>query len=214
MFVWSVGLQNHHINHEQFLWELLLPMCVFINPSSSFSLSFSQKNAVWHSRGRRQLQPPARGAPGRVRLGRGTAPWRLNIPPDQVTSKDIPPERWRGQTWSLLLTCLFSSGWRMPNNQKWFGDNRLLSVYMGLNHPQKLFLMPDRCSKTIWENTSSGWNFGRWAFGFEWCLSSSQKKNIDIQQLSYERVKNDSSKILSKWIYSDGKCIFFSISLF
>lgn len=63
-----------------------------------------------------------------------------------------------------------------PNNQNWFGENCLLSLYMGLNHPQKLFLMPGRCSKTIWENTSFGWNFGSWAFGLGWCLSSSQKK--------------------------------------
>lgn len=73
-----------------------------------------------------------------------------------VIFKDLSSERWRGRTWSLFLTCLFSSGWRMPNNQNWFGDNRLLSVYMGFNHPQKLFLMPDRHSKTIWENTSFG----------------------------------------------------------
>lgn len=66
----------------------------------------------------------------------------------------------KGTNMSFVLTCLFSSGWRMPSNQNWFEDNRLLSLCMGLNHPQKLFLMPDRCSKTIWENTSFGWNFG------------------------------------------------------
>lgn len=163
-------------------------MCVFRNPSSS-SVCLPQKDAVWHSRGGCQLQPPAWGAPRRLCMGRGTAPWRINMPPDQVTSKDIPSEKWRGQTWSLFLTCLFSSGWRLPNNQNWFGDNRLLCLYLGLNHPQKLFLMPDRCSKTIGENSSFEWNFGRWAFGLGWCLSSSQKKYWYTTTVIWKREK-------------------------
>lgn len=88
----------------------------------------------------------------------------------------------------------------MPNKQSWFGENRLLSLYMGLNHPQKLFLMQDCCSKTILENSkaSDGTLDGE-PFGLGWCLSSSKKKkNIDIIQLSYERERNDSSKI-AKW---------------
>lgn len=84
-----------------------------------------------------------------------------------------------------------------PNNQNWFGENDLLSLYMGLHHPQKLFLMPDRCSETIWENTSFGWNFGSLAFGLRWCLSSSQKKKKYNCHVKEE--ENDS--ILSKWIY-------------
>lgn len=124
--------------------------------------------------------------------------------------RTFPSERGRGQTWSLFLTCLIDSGWMMPNNQNEFGENCLLSLYMGLNHPQKLFLMPDRCSKTIWENISFGWNFGiRRLWAWVVCLHLRKKYTTVIW-----KEKNDSSTILWKWIYSNGKCILFFILLF
>lgn len=44
------------------------------------AVCLSQKDAVWHSRRRCQLQPSAWGASRRVCLGRRTAPWRINMP--------------------------------------------------------------------------------------------------------------------------------------
>lgn len=95
----------------------------------------------------------------------------------------------------------------MPNNQSWFEDNRLLSLCMGLNHPQKLFLMQDCCSKTIWENTScSDWTLDGEPLGLSDVCLHLQKK-IWYTVVIRKR-KNDSSKI-ANWINSDAECIFF-----
>lgn len=82
----------------------------------------------------------------------------------------------------------------MPNNQSWFGDNRLLSLYMGLNHPQKLFLMQGRALR-LFERTqaSDGTLDGEPLGSGDVCLHL--KKKSHIKQLSYESEKNDSSKI-------------------
>lgn len=166
-----------------------------------------QKDAVRHTRGRRQLQPAARGAPGRVRLGRGTAPWRLNTAPDlflivRSLPRTFPQRDEGGQTWSLFFdfVCL-SSGWRMPNKQSWFGDNPSVVFVYGLkSSPETLFSTQHGCSKTILENAkaSDGTLDGEPLGSGDVCLHLKRKKKkkiIDIIQLSYEREKNDSSKI-------------------
>lgn len=103
---------------------------------------------------------------------------------------------------------MFRFGWRMTNNQNCFGDNWLLSLCMGLNHPQKLFLMPDSSSKTIWLSKSFRRNFRQWTFGLRWCLSSSQKEILLYNNCHMKDPKNDNGKILSKSVCSDGECIF------
>lgn len=43
----------------------------------------------------------------------------------------------------------------MLHNQGWFGDEGLPSVYVGFNHPQKLFLMSDRHAEAVSEKTQA-----------------------------------------------------------
>lgn len=75
-------------------------------------------------------------------------------PGSWITIKDLLSETKR--TNMVFVVDVFVLFWMKNAKQDWFGDNGL-SVYMGFNNPQKLFMMPDhRSLGCVWENPTFG----------------------------------------------------------